>query len=61
MLRGEEDEENPPEPLRIRPPEPSATKEVQDNPYQDITDKSPTNLNSAGRSRVVALNESSIK
>ncbi len=58
MLRGEEDEENPPEPLRIKPPEPSFTTEA-DNPYQN-NEGSPKNLNSAGR-RVVALNESSIK
>ena len=52
-IRGEEDEENPPEPLRIKPPE-----AISDSPYCNL-DSSPKAWNPG--KRVIALNESALK
>jgi len=45
MLRGEDDEENPPEPLRIKPPVPLGSTEIsiQDDPYKSPVETSVVN------------------
>jgi hypothetical protein len=46
MLRGEDDEENPPEPLRIRPPVPIGGSNQFETPYQNFAESPGTNNNS---------------
>ena len=50
LLKQEDDEENPPEPLRIKPTEASFSPYLESSPYN----------NNSGK-RVIALNESALK